>query len=370
MPRLFLNPPRYCLHKATGRAVVYLDGKAHYLGPHGSAESKAAYKALIAEWSGRLESANSTSAVAPAAPTIAEALSQYKGHCERYYQSREIDNLREALRTVRELYGKSLLSSFGPLQLRAVRDRWIGKGLARHTINARMKRIRRFFRWCVSFELVDAKILERLDSVEPLMPGRGGRETIPKKPVLWETVEATLPHLPAMVRDMVLFGWHTGSRPSEICALTTGMIDQSGDVWIATLDRHKNAHRDQSREVPIGRAAQAIISTWLLPDRPDEPIFSPLRVDDRQPKRKGKRRPGRVYSRSAFAQVIRRACNRAGIDPAWSPNALRHSFATRLRDAAGLEVASIALGHRRPDTTLIYSSAAKGRMLDAIKEVG
>jgi hypothetical protein len=45
--------PRLCVHKSTGRAVVYLDGKAHYLGRHGSAESKAAYRQFIAEWSGR-----------------------------------------------------------------------------------------------------------------------------------------------------------------------------------------------------------------------------------------------------------------------------------------------------------------------------
>ena len=53
MPRLSINPPRLCRHKATGRAVVYVDGKAHYLGRHGSAESLAAYRQFLAEWSGR-----------------------------------------------------------------------------------------------------------------------------------------------------------------------------------------------------------------------------------------------------------------------------------------------------------------------------
>jgi hypothetical protein len=31
--------PSYCLHKASGKAVVRLDGVDHYLGPHGSPES-------------------------------------------------------------------------------------------------------------------------------------------------------------------------------------------------------------------------------------------------------------------------------------------------------------------------------------------
>jgi integrase len=370
MPRLSTNPPRYCLHKATGRAVVYIDGKAHYLGHHGSEESKAAYRQFTADWSGRRGPASPSPIVAPPALTIAEALVQFKAHAERYYQSREVHNLREANRLLREMYGKLPLASFGPLQLRALRDRWIEMGLARNTINARVIRLKRFFRWCVSYELVDARILERLGSVDPLTLGRGGRETQAKKPVAWETVEATLPHLSPMARDMVLFGWYTGARPGEIVGLTTGVIDQSGDVWIATLPRHKTVHLGFVREIPIGRAAQAILLPWLRPEAPDEPIFSPLRVDHRQPKRKGRRAPGRAYSRNGFAQAIRRACVRAGIDPPWGPNALRHAYATRLRDAAGLEAASVALGHAKPDTTLIYTAAAKARMIDAVRQVG
>ena len=32
MPRLKNKPPSYCLHKASGQAVVWLDGRSHYLG--------------------------------------------------------------------------------------------------------------------------------------------------------------------------------------------------------------------------------------------------------------------------------------------------------------------------------------------------
>jgi hypothetical protein len=37
--------PTYRLHKATGQAVVTIDGHDHYLGLHGSPESKAKYQA-------------------------------------------------------------------------------------------------------------------------------------------------------------------------------------------------------------------------------------------------------------------------------------------------------------------------------------
>jgi hypothetical protein len=43
MPRLKNKPPDYCLHKASGQAVVKLDGRSHYLGIYGSPESQAAY---------------------------------------------------------------------------------------------------------------------------------------------------------------------------------------------------------------------------------------------------------------------------------------------------------------------------------------
>ena len=372
MPKLSSRPPRYCRHKSTGRAMVYIGGKARYIGEYGSAASKAEYKRIVAEWSNPskpVTPADIAPVTAPRLLTIAEALLQYKAHAERYYQSRETDNLQEALRPLRVKFGYLPMRDFGPLQLRTLRNQWIEAGLARNTINARIIRLKRFFRWAASYELVEASVLERLNTVESLMPGRGGAETKAKLPVAWETVEATLPHLPPMVQAMVLFGWHTGARPAEITRLTTGEINQAGEVWIATMEKHKTAGYGHKREIPIGRSAQAILTPWLLPSAPDEPIFSPLRVDDRQAKRKGKRMPGKVYSRAAFQQVVRRACRRAGVD-AWSPNQLRHAYGTRLEDVGGIEASQKALGHAKPDTTLIYTTAAKKRMLEAVREMG
>ena len=42
--------PTYCLHKATGQAVVRLNGKDHYLGKYVTNESQDAYDRLLAEW--------------------------------------------------------------------------------------------------------------------------------------------------------------------------------------------------------------------------------------------------------------------------------------------------------------------------------
>ena len=50
MPRRAGKIPSYCRHRASGRAVVRIDGKDHYLGPYGSPESHEEYERLIAEW--------------------------------------------------------------------------------------------------------------------------------------------------------------------------------------------------------------------------------------------------------------------------------------------------------------------------------
>lgn len=42
--------PGYRLHKASGQAVVTLDGHDHYLGKHGTPESAQAYEQLVATW--------------------------------------------------------------------------------------------------------------------------------------------------------------------------------------------------------------------------------------------------------------------------------------------------------------------------------
>ena len=372
MPALTKRLPRYSCHKATNRACVYLDGRCVYLGPFNSPESKAKYKTVIAEWLAQraLDDKPVEKPPEPRPLTVTQLALRYKRYAESYYEgSREVHNLRDAIRPARALFGRWMASEFGPTQLRRVREEMVKADLARDVINSRVNRIRRMFKWAVAEELIGPEVLERLRALEPLRHGRGGKEQPPIRPVAWTDVEAILPHLPEMVRAMVLFGWHTGARPGEITRLTTGNIDRSGDVWIASFARHKTAHHGLTREVLIGPRAQEVLGPWLLPKKPDEPVFSPRRVDPRQARRRGRRLPGRFYSRCGFAQVIARACDRAKV-PIWTPNLLRHAAATRLRELHGIEAAQVVLGHARPDTILIYTATARARAVEAVKEAG
>ncbi len=49
MPRLTNALPKLMKHRASGQAVVRLDHKDFYLGPHGSAVSKQEYQRLVGE---------------------------------------------------------------------------------------------------------------------------------------------------------------------------------------------------------------------------------------------------------------------------------------------------------------------------------
>jgi hypothetical protein len=50
MPRPRAPYPAYRLHRPSGQAVVTIAGCDHYLGPHHSAESRAAYDRAVLEW--------------------------------------------------------------------------------------------------------------------------------------------------------------------------------------------------------------------------------------------------------------------------------------------------------------------------------
>ena len=50
MPKLTRTVPRYRKHRTSGQAVVELNGKTIYLGPHGTKASKVEYDRIIAEW--------------------------------------------------------------------------------------------------------------------------------------------------------------------------------------------------------------------------------------------------------------------------------------------------------------------------------
>jgi hypothetical protein len=93
MPRLTQKLPSYRLHKPSGKAVVTINGRDHYLGDFGTPESRAEYDRLIAEYlaNRRMRSAINLAVDAGSLGssdlTINEMLLAFWRHAERHYRT-------------------------------------------------------------------------------------------------------------------------------------------------------------------------------------------------------------------------------------------------------------------------------------------
>lgn len=346
--------------------------------------------------------------------TVVELIALYWDWAQGYYQrdGRPTDTLgdvRYALRALREAFGALPAADFGPLKLFALQERLVAAGLARRTINKRVEIVKRVFRWAVSRELLPPAIHQALATVPGLRLGRcNAREPEPVRPVDDAVVEATLPYLPPVVADLVRFQRLTGCRPGEACRLRPRDVDRSGRLWVYVPPRHKTELHGKARLVVIGPRAQAVLAPYLLRGA-DEFCFRPAESERRRlaerharrrtplscgnrpgtnRRRRPRRVPGDCYDTRAYARAIRRAVAQANREllarhvaaggraedaprlPVWSPNRLRHTAATAIRRAFGLEAAQVVLGHARADVTQVYAERDLQRAFDVMERIG
>lgn len=391
MPRLTDSTPKYRRHKASGQAVVTIQGKDHYLGPHGTKASRLEYDRLIGEW---LAAGRPAVAVAPAGEiTISEVMLAFLKHAKTFYvkkgrPTRTAEGFKPIIALVRQFYGRTPANDFGPLALKSLQGKWVEQGKSRRTVNDYIHRVRQIFKWAASEQLITPLVWQALATVAGLRKGNSqAHDPAPIQPVADATVQATLPYLSPIVADMVRFQRLTGCRPGEVCILRPCDVDTSGEVWRYIPTEHKTEHHGKSRAIYIGPRAQDVLRPYLLREK-ETFCFSPAeserlrRVEMRekrktrvQPsqrdrsKRKPERSPGDHYDTHSFGVAVRRAAIVAEVEP-WTLNRLRHSAATEIRQKFGLEAAQVALGHSRADVTQLY--AEKNQELAALvaRQVG
>lgn len=392
--------------KVTLRARVTLSGKDFLLGEYGSKESRQKYNRLLAEW---LVSNQSKTFGVPAKELLmVELLNSYMKSMKKYYgdgPESEFRRIKPAIAAVKSLYGKELASSFGPLQFKAVREHIaINGNRSRQYVNKLCDKIKRMFRWAASESLVPSSIAESLSMVDSLKEGRTDlREAEEIEPVEVEVVVGTLQYLPKIVADMVRFQLATGCRPGEVCSIKSELVDRSTDVWQIRLKEHKNKWRGKNRVIYVPKDAQEILLPYLSRE---SFCFSPkdsesarrlaLHATRKTPtscgnspgtnrKSKPKRTAGECYTTGSYGKAILRACDKAYPLPenlsdaeikAWndrhrfSPNQLRHTFATVMSRDHGLVVTSILLGHSKVDTTQIYAQEDREKAIAVTRAMG
>jgi len=340
---------------------VRLNGKCHYTGVWGSEEAERRYAELLATW--LAGSRAPIERIEESAYLVRDLVADYLVFAADYYRkngepTKEIVNIRYALKPLLDLFGQKAAINFGPKRLKFYREHLIEDDLCRNLINQRVGIIKRVFTWGASEEKVPGETAAALRSVAGLKFGRSrARESKPIKPVTQADFEAALKQLGPVTKAMALVQWLTAMRPGEIVQMRWGDIDRTGKVWLYKPRSHKTEHHGKDRLIPLGPKAQAVL-TGFRSLNPQAFVFSTVSDNGSS-----------GYSTVTYRRAITRACDRAGI-PRWTPNRLRHSAATRIRKEFGLEAARALLGHSTTSTTEIYAEVDASKASMIMEEAG
>ena len=175
------NPTPSCLlHQQSGRARgVWTDvaGVRHQKllpGRFDAPESRTAFARLQLE----LEASPAAAVADPAGITVVEVLAAHLDHAARHYRRADGTPTHEMVEyqlvycVVRELYGHTPATEFGPLALKAVRAAMLARDWCRSLVNQRVGRVRRIFKWAAGEELIPFEVYHRLTAVTGLQKGR------------------------------------------------------------------------------------------------------------------------------------------------------------------------------------------------------
>ena len=139
-------------------------------------------------------------------------------------------------------------------------------------------------------------------------------------------------------RALFMIAYSAGLRVSEIVRLRVSDIDRKrGLIHI----RGGKGRKD--RYVPLSKVALEHLAIYWRAERPRPWLFP------------GARR-GRHLTTRSVQKALKQAVQRVGISKPVSVHTLRHSFATHLlEDGTDLRYVQEILGHKRPETTMIYT---------------
>jgi site-specific recombinase XerD len=138
-------------------------------------------------------------------------------------------------------------------------------------------------------------------------------------------------------RTLLSLLYSCGLRVGELIGLVPADLD-----FERMLVRVRMSKGRKDRYVRVGGAAHVLLQRYLGRYHPVQFLFEGP--------------GGGRYSPSSIRKILRRSCGVAGITKRVTPHTLRHSYATHMLEL-GVDIRYIQamLGHRRPETTMIYT---------------
>jgi integrase/recombinase XerD len=233
-------------------------------------------------------------------------------------------------------------------------------GMTPRTVARRLSVIRQFFRFLLAERLRDDDPASALDS--PKL-GRPLPKVLSRLEVD-QLIDATQGLDDGKRGDggrmatLLEILYATGLRVSELVTLPLLAVERDPTALIV---RGKG---DKERLVPLSDPARTAIAAWLhvraglLPEGQKSRFLFPSRGKEGH------------LTRQRFAQLLKEAALKAGIDPVRvSPHVLRHAFASHLLEGgADLRSVQLMLGHADIATTQIYTHVLDEKLRSLVQD--
>ena len=401
MPKPKSMEPNRCYH-VSGQDRVWLDGRWFYLGPSDSPKAIARFYALVAQYHANGQTIPERVETHPdedAPLTVRCITAEFRSYARQKF-SHDTGRRGAYLNlcdTVDAEYADTVAEEFGPRKLAAIRDLLLatknrrGKHNTRRYVNEQVNNIVRIFEHGVSRELVDVKVIIALRTLKPLAPGDSvAEESEPVQAVDIEAVRLTAKHLSPVINAMVCIQAATGMRPSELFRMRPRDIEVQPDgVWVYKPPKHKTSHKGKLKAVPIVSHARAALAPFINGRDPEDFCFkpaesaqwhrdqrtaartTPANQGDRPGYTKATRKAdgptrkyGESFTKDSYARAIKRAAAKAGTDH-WFPYQLRHTAASVVCEALGIEITQALLGHSKAAQTQHYAKQILKRAIEA-----
>lgn len=229
---------------------------------------------------------------------------------------------------------------------------WVGTLKAQYksaTVAHAMSHLRGFYKWGCMKEYCKRNPFEFIERPRPSDP-------VPKAlslEAVTKLLNAVPLDRPMDIRDRAVleFLYSTGCRAGELCALNKEDIQwEEGKVLL-------NGKGNRQRIGFLSYRCMAVMKEYSLLSRPffvgENHTFRPFFVSQF----------GQRLTPHRINEIVQRAAQRAHIRGRVHAHMLRHSFATHLLDSgADIRYVQELLGHKRLNTTQIYTHVAKKKL--------